>query len=180
MGYTHYFPRRPTLPKRNFEDWAADALLIVESCGFPIFGPEGTNGPEINVNRVAFNGEASLDEDHEAFWIDRVYVPNCWDEKKKGRYFDFCKTDRKPYDLAVTACLIRMTHHQLDRACTVSSDGNSNDWAPGLALVVRLFGDGALPRDVRRVPAPPVAPVVAPTAASVFARPRPRARTVVD
>jgi hypothetical protein len=43
------------------------------------------------------------------------------------RVFSFCKTERRPYDLAVQVALIVFKHH-LIRHLRVSSDGDEAEW----------------------------------------------------
>lgn len=72
------------------------------------------------------------------------------------RQWWFCKTDGQPYDLAVTATLLRC-HLLLPEAFLITSEGDwTADWQPARRLVKRLFGatvtttpfsDAALPDD---------------------------------
>src|SRR5205823_9190589 len=57
------------------------------------------------------------------------------------RGWDFCKTARKPYDLAVTAALSYLCTVPDPAAFTASSDGDGKDFLEGLAEARR-----ALPR----------------------------------
>ena len=54
----------------------------------------------------------------------------------------FVKTNYRPYDLAVNACLIVAKHH-LGDILEVSSDGGEKDWADGKALCQHFLGYGA-------------------------------------
>jgi hypothetical protein len=75
---------------------------------------------------VSFNGAGS--QAHEAFILMSHYRAN--------DSFNFCKTAYKPYDLAVTACLLVLKHRLRDYI-HVSSDGESIDWAGGLILATQ-------------------------------------------
>jgi len=89
---------------------------------------------------------------HETFYLPRVYEPQDWQRPdERGRYFDFCKTARKPYDLAVTASLIALQHHFPEVG--VSTDGTGDDWTAGLALCRSVLGYGQLPFASDRVDA---------------------------
>jgi hypothetical protein len=46
---------------------------------------------------------------------------------QNGLYFDFCKTAFRPYDMAVTACLVIAKHYLQDRI-VVRSDGDDDQW----------------------------------------------------
>ena len=48
-------------------------------------------------NEIVFNGNPKNEQDHETFYINKQ---NVYDG------FNFCKTARKPYDLAVLAFII--------------------------------------------------------------------------
>jgi hypothetical protein len=61
---------------------------------------------------------------------------------KNGKYFDFCKTAYKPYDLAVNVVLI-IAKHYLGSRILVMSDGESKDWQDGRMLCQRFLGYGS-------------------------------------
>ncbi len=69
---------------------------------------------------------------------------------RDGRCFEFCKTAFKPYDLAVTACLV-IAKHRLGSDIEVASDGGACEWADAKTLCQAVLGYGA---DVA-VPDPP-------------------------
>jgi hypothetical protein len=58
-----------------------------------------------------------------------------------GRYFEFCKTAYKPYDLAVIICLIIAKHH-LAEEILVSSDGTLDNWRDGMLICQKILGYG--------------------------------------
>ena len=126
----------------------ADAEVIVRD-------GDGTGEPTINGLEVAFNGDAEASEgdggglDHETFYMPRVLEPQPWQQPdEQGRYFDFCKTARKPYDLAVVAALLAFQHHFPPPETAANSDGDASDWAAGLALCRRVLGYGQVPPTV--------------------------------
>jgi len=61
--------------------------------------------------------------------------------KEIGRYFEFCKTAYKPYDLAVIICLIIAKHH-LKEEIIVSSDGRIDTWKDGMLICQKILGYG--------------------------------------
>lgn len=73
-----------------------------------------------------FNGDASKGEDHETFAFEIGH---------KG--FHFCKTARKPYDLAVCLCLLAIKFHL--KETKISSDGNSREWIPIFEIYKEIF-----------------------------------------
>jgi hypothetical protein len=77
-----------------------------------------------------------------AFFIDRVFMMREWDQIEKGRYFQFCETDFKPYDLAVTAVLARFKE-RMPNEIYLSSDGQEDQWDEAKRLNRGLFGWGS-------------------------------------
>lgn len=135
MGYTHYWYAGKA------EDWAAaypeiqlDATKIVKAAqkrGIALGNGWGDDKPVITEGALELNGVG--DEGHETFSLSTTL-----------RDFDFCKTARKPYDVVVTAILLRAHHHAPD-GIKISSDGYWEEWDQGRALVKELFGDDPTP-----------------------------------
>lgn len=78
---------------------------------------------------------------HESFRLSRVFRAEEWQKPEHGMYFEFCKTAFKPYDLAVTACLIVAKHH-LGGAIVVKSDGELDAWKDAMRLCQHVLGYG--------------------------------------
>ena len=84
---------------------------------------------------------------HETFSLEQKRTPRGeWDKPRKTKrdaemYFAFTKTAYKPYDLAVTACLIIAKHHLKDDIL-VSSDGNIDKWKDAMMLCGHFLGYG--------------------------------------
>jgi len=95
--------------------WFAGALLRQRTCG----------------------GDCS----HESFVLERILKPGEWQKPEAGKYFEFCKTAYKPYDLAVTAALIIAQHH-LGNLIVVSSDGEEQHWFDAKQLCQMELGYG--------------------------------------
>ena len=116
MGYTHYW-RVPNEPDADtFKVWGKEVDTIINACA----DVAPVHDVDLTDDLVFFNGG------HETFVVARV-----------ARDFKFCKTARKPYDLVVTACLLRLQEHfpEID----VSSDGemapDNDEWGPAYDLV---------------------------------------------
>ena len=93
MGYTRYW-RRTEEPLSI--DFLADVNKVFKDAaryGIAIRGADGTGKPELELERVAFNGNEKDDLCHESFILDN----------ETG--FNFCKTARKPYDYVVRTVL---------------------------------------------------------------------------
>ena len=162
MGYTHYVKR----PVRNagsaymFGKLALDAKKLCDYAnanGIRIRNGIGESEPEFTEFSFSINGDAEGFSDdgrdlaHETFyWAGIPQHP----EHRRGdsHYFDFCKTNYKPYDAVVTAILIRAK--SIYGSCVeISSDGdwegNPNfpdgygSWENGRELYERVFGEVA-------------------------------------
>ena len=129
MGYTHSWGWDDTVPNANqFPLWSADVtrLLACYTMNPPanpweeepwfklrpslfgewdttIYGPHGFDPPIIRPDFVAFNGSRATENDCESFLIDAKAL--------KWRHFFWCKTWGNPYDLLVTAALVRFEHY---------------------------------------------------------------------
>src|SRR5262245_47480611 len=127
MGYTHYWYRPLDLPRDKWGAFLTDWIRVYDELifrGIVIGGaaerPE--DPPFMNRWLVAFNGVPPCED----FRLERTYeFPQRM--KEDGRGFSFCKTERLPYDLAVTSCLLVAKRHFGD-ALAVLSDGQDRDW----------------------------------------------------
>jgi len=128
MGYTIYW-RLAGISQHSARRTAAirDMAKIVKHSPVPLAGWDGTGKPEIKKTSIVFNGKQP--NDYETFTF-----PGEDD-------FNFCKTERKPYDLIVKACLA-VASDVFGNDIKVSSDGGTNpeDWADGVALASRVLG----------------------------------------
>lgn len=137
MGYTHYWRKVKELDMETFKRFAEDCDIIAhyafQSEGINIANGIGEGYPEFTEEHVYFNGLASKGEDYETFCFTKVYE---YDEKNAddhGLYFDCTKTEYRPYDCIVTACLICAKHHFTDNVY-ISSDGEPEEWIKGFEL----------------------------------------------
>jgi hypothetical protein len=106
--------------------------------GIPLANALGEPGSnlEISDDGIWFNGVG--DDAAEIFCLNRKRPPKNPCER---RGWDFCKTYRRPYDLAVTAALCYLCTVPDPAAFTAGSDGHGKDFLEGLAEARR-----ALPR----------------------------------
>ena len=143
MGYTHYwnFKKNPKDCKDGSKKFAK-AVTLLQKClatvpaeiegetydwenftkkpvkiPFVLKGGNGEGEPKFTDELVCFNGDASIDCDHET----------CYFALDNDRYaFDFCKTARKPYDVAV--CLTLLCFKKtFGEDFSYSSDGDIDD-----------------------------------------------------
>jgi hypothetical protein len=113
MGYTRYWVRTD---KPIDADLVCYVCKVLEDCnnkGIAIRNGVGTGNPIVTFEQITFNGDNSLDHDHETFSID----------KETG--YQFCKTARKPYDYAVRKVLRYAEEHGF--VTEVSDDGENED-----------------------------------------------------
>lgn len=95
--------------------WFAGAKLSTRSCG----------------------GDCS----HESFVFDRIDSRADADDDYKEKYFNFCKTAFKPYDLAVIIFLI-IAKYKLKEKINVSSAGDDDAWFDGKMFCHESLGYG--------------------------------------
>lgn len=135
MGYTHYWARPPRLPAAAFGRAVVDCRRVLPQTHIPLAGANGTGKPRFRSDGIVFNGvgEAS----HETFAVRREEP-----DRGDGRsVLSFCKTEQKPYDLAVQAALIVLQHH-LGQCFRVSSDGGAADWDAARKCCQQVLGYG--------------------------------------
>lgn len=90
-------------------------------------GPSGKGTPIVSQRRIAFNGDLSMELDHESFELKPART-------KQSRQL-WCKTARKPYDLVVCAVLICAWNRFGPGTIEIGGDGDWSDWKPALDWV---------------------------------------------
>ena len=132
MGYTHYWIQRKPMDDDAFKAAVVDCGKILDRLKGKIpltSDTTDTGAPVLSDSLIEFNGVG--EDGHETFAF-----------KLPLGSFSFCKTAQKPYDLAVTGCLVVLKHH-LGDSIEVSSDGDEeDDWDTGKALVQHTLGYG--------------------------------------
>jgi len=92
----------------------------------------------LQLNTRTCDGDCS----HETFHLPLKYPKKGgWDTPKNGKYFDFCKTAYKPYDLPVICALI-IAKHFFGSQIRVNSDGTEENWIDGKLICDRILGYG--------------------------------------
>jgi len=139
MGYTHYFsfnrPRGQAMAlEETYKKAIADCQRIVRRyyadngglAGYTAHCPIGKYaGLQVNGAR---------DEACEVFELREHFAQNL-----DGTLAGFCKTNRREYDLVVTACLA-VLKHRLGDAMALSSDGKAFDWQSGVEYARKVTG----------------------------------------
>lgn len=113
MGYTHYWRINRKAARELKEHWSEIVLHCAKFCeaqckGEIQYEDDDPRPAVFSKKEIRFNGVDS--DGHETFLLRNVFSK-----------FEFCKTSRKPYDLAVMGCLFiaKAFAPSLD----VSSDG---------------------------------------------------------
>ena len=155
MGYTHHYYVE-TYDMGAFRDVAYDFLDLVPhlaKAGVTLAGIHGSGQAEIRADMIRFNGVLGekFDQTCEPFmleWTPRVDAyrksrssetdgPSCL----KGKTHQYTKTNHRPYDLAVTACLVIAKHH-LGDGIIVESNGTEEQWSKATRLCQEHLGYG--------------------------------------
>lgn len=156
--YTHYWKWDAPLDPQAFVDWSADVRLLAQHlpehsitaggyydhAPLKIGGPnnEGTGDPVFSPGMVGFNGSGIDPLGDEELSCSVFSIRR---EHMQQRFYDFCPTGRKPYDLLICAALIRLKIHF--PSIKVGSDGVPREWLQAVRLCQQLFGNtgGTLP-----------------------------------
>jgi hypothetical protein len=155
LGYCHYWARPAELPLGEFRSFAAECGTLRRALGVPVLGlfggvkiggSFGYGRPIFREHAIGFNGRPSC----EPLVIYRVFHKPQQAPDKFGLYWDYVKTNEKPYDELVVAVLVSFKHHFPTAA--LSSDGGERDWARGIALYERATGRQAPGFGVLAVP----------------------------
>lgn len=141
MGYTHYW-HRPVGKDFEAEKWKTfvnEVKILSKALPSDIKLGDGLGEKpfKLEKDRIWFNGIG--DESHETFGIERVCPPQVDYRRGESELFSFCKTARKPYDLMVTACLLRLKYYF--PYTRVTSDGHYKDWEPAREFIKKVLGE---------------------------------------
>lgn len=141
MGYTHYFRFNP-IKKGSTKQVESSYQLAVLQCQRLVsrYNMARPSGDDTRLAGYAAHCKPGMykglkingrgENAHEDFILREHY--------KQNDVFNFCKTARKPYDLAVVACLVILKHY-LGESIQVSSDGDVIDWRDGTKLARQLL-----------------------------------------
>jgi hypothetical protein len=142
VGYTHYWEQKKKFSKKDWDLLKKAVLDIVGYCDeLEITLKKEFNldeYPVIDDEMIRFNGKG--EEGHETFILTRERQElESWMLSKNP--FAFCKTARKPYDLAV--CLVLLSAFMIaPEVLEISSDGEwEGDWDQARQDYFELFGE---------------------------------------
>lgn len=112
--------------------WPAKDSEGIEAMLDPVVGP--WTGGALLGTRVCGGCCAAA-----PFVLDRTFIVRKWDVADSKGYSSACETNFKPYDLAVTAVLVR-AKERLGNEIHVSSDGLDRGFEEAKKLCRELFG----------------------------------------
>jgi hypothetical protein len=142
MVYQHYFSYQSEQVREVWPQMLADAAAIlgaVRRHGIRLAGPLGFGGPVTEGEVIAFNGLGCGGGEALLLSLDpslQTLSPETSAPFTRG----FCKTRGRPYDLAVTAVLLRAWALAPEHVA-IGSDGTWHEgWLPARRLVAELFG----------------------------------------
>jgi len=119
MGYTRYYELFQKIEKSEFEKFSKKCKDVCDEVtkkfGHGIAGWDGFGEPVFTSDEIRFNGVEECS--HETFSIGVNSIG-----------FKFTKTNRKPYDRHVLACLL-LAKIQFGDKIEISSDGDNDDLA---------------------------------------------------
>jgi hypothetical protein len=136
MGLTHYWERETELRPDPFRNAVTDMQRITASLPIKLAGRDGAGVPVFDADAVAFNGAAG--SGCEPFEIHQTQ----FDRRGRKRFFQYVKTERTPYDLAVKVSLICLKNHLADEV-KITSDAPDSEWSEARRLCSELLGYGA-------------------------------------
>lgn len=146
MGYTHYWHRKKDFTRGEWSLICKDTRQILKYClfapGIPLaYEYDDTDTPPtVSTATIRFNGHG--EDGHETFIMTRnVPETQPWQlARELDESFDFCKTSRKPYDLAVCLVLLSCVRHSPD-SIRVTSDGDwDSEWLEARKVFNIIFG----------------------------------------
>ena len=137
MGYTHY-TEYTAMTESEFRAIVADAAIL-RRVARTSHGVRSRSRTDFEVLTFELNGIGEERHEPYRFMAGDMFV------LRAGRYspeFFCCKTQRKPYDMIVGACMISMKQHMGDRV-VIYSDGvlEEPDWGRAFALYHEAFPD---------------------------------------
>jgi hypothetical protein len=146
MGYTTYWRRKSDFTVEQWNKIKNDVLDVIVHCDkknipLALEYDVPNSGPRVNGSVIQFNGVG--EDGHETFIVSRK-MPEAkpWMlSHDLGESFDFCKTARKPYDLAVCLTLLACVRHA-PNSVRISSDGDweEPEWVEARTSFKELFG----------------------------------------
>jgi hypothetical protein len=135
-GYTHHFTWTQKPDPAALRACVADMKRVLDARRHLVAGIDGRGAPTVTGSAIQFNGKGEEDS-HEPFIFPGQELPGA---PAALAGFHFCKTNGKPYDEVVTACLLVARDHFPTSVLKIDSDGEWDDWQAGVKLYTEVFG----------------------------------------
>lgn len=139
MGYCHFWYRPVEIEEETFQAIVKDVELAnveLAKKRIPI------KKDFINEDTDEIMNECLIAEGYETFFFPRI-LPERYQQgfaqMKDGRFFQFVKTNKRPFDLSVKIALIIIKHH-LKEQLIVTSDGYDWEWADASEFTLKQLG----------------------------------------
>ncbi len=134
MGFTRYYTVNGKIDPEKFKSYSKDCKIIcdyiTEKYGIEIADWDGNGEPVFSDRQVTFNGKGE-DDSHETFSLETT---------SKG--FNFTKTNLKPYDKHVYACLF-LAKYYFDHI-VVTGDGENDDYPELTPIIKSILRDNKI------------------------------------
>jgi len=128
-GYSRSWTWKSPPDSAKLKKCIDEMKMILQASPVPLASVDGTGQPTIRDSILTFNMKGDDEEIGEPFVFP-------------GRTgYNFCKTNGKPYDVVVAACMLVMLDHFSKDEVVISSDGDSKEeWEEGAALFKKVLG----------------------------------------
>ena len=140
MGYTHYWYIADEIGQDSWDKFLVDFRTILPNFESTL-DIQGDQKLQHDKDMIYLNGIGELS--HETFCLERITETTAHTQRDddNGLIFNFCKTARKPYDIAVCSALIIAKKH-FGKSIMISSDGDNEEWQESKALCQKILGYG--------------------------------------
>ena len=140
MGYTHYWYIADEIGQDSWDKFLVDFRTILPNFDETL-DIQGDQKLQHDKDMIYLNGIGELS--HETFCFLRITQLTAYTQRDddNGLIFNFCKTARKPYDIAVCSALIIAKKH-FGESIMISSDGDNEEWQESKALCQEILGYG--------------------------------------
>jgi hypothetical protein len=156
LGYTHTWYRPKAIDPKAYEQLKADLLKVLavakEDDGM-VFADGGGHTPidaamaadALHLEPYYFDFNGMRGEGCEAFSFDRLVYEGMESKKHPGLFHQFCKTEHKPYDVAVCACLLVVKHHLPGILVYSDGDMSERNWRRAVDIANKVLGREVYP-----------------------------------
>jgi hypothetical protein len=139
--YSHYYPQSGAFSDEQWTlimEGVSKVFSYCKKCKIVLqLNHDVDRKPEVTDKFIRFNGRGNLSL--ETFYLPKKPVPHIW-ESEGEPVFHYCKTSRRPYDLAVRLCLL-WVHSAAPGVLRITSDGTwDDDWMDAREAYEKIFG----------------------------------------